>query len=145
MKQYFLTSVLLVSMFLCPAVISQEFELEDMEIQMQMKEREMELQRLELNMGMEREMQNLELEQRRMELESARQDDNYDEDGEESLGLLLGICVIVHILLAIWVYMDIRKLNRGSGIWIVIVLLAGLLGALVYAVVRLGDGRQKCS
>jgi len=146
MKQYFLMSVLLVSMFLCPAVISQEFELEDMEIQMQMKEREMELQRLELKMGMEREMQNLELEQRRMELENARQDDDYDdEDGEESLGLLLGICVIVHILLAIWVYMDIRKLNRGSGIWIVIVLLAGLLGALVYAVVRLGDGRQKDS
>ena len=146
MKQYFLMSVLLVSMLLCPAVISQEFEPEDMEIQMQMKEREMELQRLELQMGMEREMQNLELEQRRMELESARQDDDYDdEDGEEALGLLLGICVIVHILLAIWVYMDIRKLNRGSGIWIVIVLLAGLLGALVYAVVRLGDGRQKGS
>jgi hypothetical protein len=36
-------------------------------------------------------------------------------------------------------------LNRGSGIWIVIVLLAGLLGALVYAVVRIGDGRQKGS
>ena len=141
MKRYFLMSVLLVSMFVCPTVLAQEFEPEDMEIQMQMKEREMELQRLEAKMGMEREMQNLELEQRRMELESARQDD--DDDGEEAMGLLLAICAIVHILVAIWVYMDIRQLNRGSGIWIIIALLAGLLGALVYAVVRLGDGRQK--
>jgi hypothetical protein len=37
--------------------------------------------------------------------------------------------------------MDIRQLNRGSGLWIVIALLTGLLGALVYAVVRLGDAR----
>lgn len=145
MKRYFLMSVLLVSMFLCPAVISQEFEPEDMEIRMQMKEREMELQRLEAKMGMEREMQNLDLEQRRMELESARQDDNDDDDGEGALGLLFLICAIVHILVAIWVYMDIRQFNRGSGIWIIIALLAGLLGALVYAVVRLGDGRQKGS
>ena len=143
MKRYFLMSVLLVSMFVCPAVLSQEFEPEDMEIQMQMKEREMEMQRLEMKINAEREMQNLELEQRRMEVESARQDDDDDEDGEEAMGLLMAICAIVHILLSIWVYMDIRKLNRGSGIWIVIVLLAGLLGALVYAVVRLGDGKQK--
>ena len=143
MKRYFLMSVLLVSMFVCPTVLAQEFEPEDMEIQMQMKEREMELQRLEAKMGMEREMQNLEMEQRRMEVESARQDDDDDDDGEEAMGLLLAICAIVHILVAIWVYMDIRQLNRGSGIWIIIALLAGLLGALVYAVVRLGDGRQK--
>jgi hypothetical protein len=53
--------------------------------------------------------------------------------------------VIVHILVAIWVYMDIRQLNRGSGIWIVIALLTGLLGGLVYAIVRIGDARQKGS
>ena len=70
--------------------------------------------------------------------------DNDDDDEREGvLGLLLGICVIVRILLAVWVYTDIRQLNRGSGIWIVIVLLAGLLGALVYAVVRIGDNKQK--
>lgn len=146
MKQYVLMGVLLVSMFVCPAVISRELEPEDMEIQMQMKERQMELQRLEANMGMERELQNLELEQRRMELERARGDSDVDDDDDEcegGLGLLLLICGIIHILVAIWVYMDIRQLNRGSGIWIVIALLAGLLGALVYAIVRLGDGRQK--
>jgi len=142
MKRSVLMSVLLVSMFLCPAVLSQEFEPEDMEIQMQVREREMELQRLEVKMNAEREMQNLELQQRRMEMERTLEDDD-DDDGEGALGLILIICVIVHILAAIWVYMDIRQLNRGSGIWIVIVLLAGLLGALVYAVVRLGDNKQK--
>ena len=150
MKQYVLMSILLVGMFVCPAVISRELEPEDMEIQMQMKERQMELQRLEANMGMEREMQNLELEQRRMELERARRDSDVDDDDDDDeceggLGLLLLICGIIHILVAIWVYMDIRQLNRGSGIWIVIALLAGLLGALVYAIVRLGDSRQKGS
>jgi len=145
MKRYVLMSILLVSIFACPAVLSKEFEPEDMEIGMEMREREMELQRLDTKMAMEREMQNLELEQRRMELESARQDDNDDDDGEceGGLGLVILICAIVHILVAIWIYTDIRQLNRGSGIWIVIALLAGLLGALVYAVVRLGDNRQK--
>ncbi len=145
MKQYVLMSILLVSMFVCPAVLSQEFEPEDMEFQMQMRQQEMDLQQREAKMDMEREMYKLELEQRRMELEGARQDDNDDDEGEEALGILLLICAVIHILVAIWVYMDIRQLNRGSGIWIIIALLAGLLGALVYAIVRLGDGRQKGS
>ena len=145
MKRYVLMSILLVSMFVCPAVLSQEFEPEDMEIKMEMREREMELQQREAKMEMEREMQNLELEQRRLELERAHEDDDDDDDCKGALGLLLIICAVVHILVAIWVYMDIRQLNRGSGIWIIIALLAGLLGALVYAVVRLGDGRQKGS
>jgi len=145
MKRYVLMSVLLVSMFACPAVLCKEFEPEDMEIQMQMREREMELQQREAKMNMEREMQNLELEQRRLELERAQKDDGDDEDddGKEALGFLFLLCAVVHILVAVWVYMDIRQLNRGSGIWIVIALLTGLLGTLVYAVVRLGNGRQK--
>jgi hypothetical protein len=54
---------------------------------------------------------------------------------------LLG-CAIVHILTAVWVFQDIRARGAGSGLWIVIALLAGLLGVLVYAVVRLGDLRK---
>jgi hypothetical protein len=144
MKRKVLISVLLSAMFACPAALSQELGPENMEFKMQMRQREMELKQREAKMDMERQMQQLELEQRRMELERARGDDDNDE-GKGALGLLLAICVIVRILLAVWVYMDIRQLNRGSGIWIVIVLLAGLLGALVYAVVRIGDGRQKGS
>ena len=55
---------------------------------------------------------------------------------------LLAVCFVVHILVGVWVYQDIRRRNAGSGIWIALGLLTGLLGALVYAVVRLGDSRQ---
>lgn len=146
MKRYVLMSVLLVSMFACPAVLSQEFEPEDMEIEMEMRERAMEMEQRERKMDMEQEMYKLEMEQRRLELERAHNDDDEDDDDEDAkgaLGFLFLLCAVVHILTAVWVYMDIRQLNRGSGIWIVIALLTGLFGTLVYAVVRLGNGRQK--
>ncbi len=54
--------------------------------------------------------------------------------------MLLGMCVI-HVLLAVWVSRDIRQRNSGSGVWVAIALLAGLMGALVYAVVRIGDNK----
>ena len=57
-------------------------------------------------------------------------------------GLLMVMCLVVNILVAIWVFQDIRTRGTGSGIWIVIALISGLLGALVYAVVRLGDVKQ---
>jgi hypothetical protein len=60
-------------------------------------------------------------------------------------GIIFAIIVIVHILLAVWVFQDIRKKSESSGIWIVIALLTGLLGVLVYAVVRLGDIRKTSS
>ncbi len=59
--------------------------------------------------------------------------------GLKHFGGLVALCLVVHILIAIWVYQDIRQRNAGSGLWIVIALLTGLLGALVYAVARLGD------
>ena len=150
MKRYVLMSLLLVSMFACPAVLSQEFNPErremherDMEMR-ELQEREMKLQHREAEMNAEREMQKHELEQRRMEMERTHHDDDGDHcKCEGALVLLLVICVIVRILLAVWVYKDIQQLKHGSGIWIIIVLLSGLLGALVYAVVRLGDNKQK--
>ncbi|MEI6807509.1 MAG: hypothetical protein WCN95_02215 [bacterium] len=54
---------------------------------------------------------------------------------------MMAICMIVHVLLAIWVFQDVRKRNSGSGIWIAVVLLTGFFGALLYAIVRLGDIR----
>jgi hypothetical protein len=55
------------------------------------------------------------------------------------LGLLVLVTTVIHTLLAVWVYQDLRRRNTGSGIWIVITLLAGLCGAAVYALVRLGE------
>jgi hypothetical protein len=52
--------------------------------------------------------------------------------------VILGVAVI-NILLAIWIYTDIRKRNEGSGIFIVLALLAGIPTAIIYALVRIGD------
>jgi len=52
---------------------------------------------------------------------------------------LMLICFVVHILLTVWVYQDVRRRNASSGIWIVVTLLTGLLGAAVYALVRIGE------
>jgi len=55
------------------------------------------------------------------------------------IAFLMTLCFMLHLLLAIWVYQDIRKRNTGSGIWIIITLLAGIFGAALYALVRIGD------
>ena len=52
---------------------------------------------------------------------------------------LFMLVFVVHILLAVWVFQDIRRRNAGSGIWIVVTLLTGLCGAAVYALVRIGE------
>jgi hypothetical protein len=135
MKRYVL-GIVLMSM-LVPAAFCQEFEEQDIERQMELRGMELKLQHAEEQMAIERQMQELELEERRLELDRAGR------EHKPKLHPLLLVCLVVNILVAVWVYMDIRKRNLGSGIWIVIALLTGLLGALVYAVVRLGDERQK--
>jgi hypothetical protein len=56
---------------------------------------------------------------------------------------LLRLCVLVgiifNILLAVWIFTDIRKRGEGSGIFIVLALLAGIPAALIYALTRIGD------
>jgi uncharacterized membrane protein (DUF106 family) len=136
MKRHVLTGLLLVSMLACPAVLCKEFEPEDIDVRMELRERDMDLQQRQAKMDMERERQKLDLEGQRLKLEHVR---GMNKDKPHPLLLVI---LVVNILVAVWVYMDIRQLNRGSGLWIVIALLTGLLGALVYAVVRLGDGRQ---
>jgi hypothetical protein len=135
MKRHVLMGVLLVGMFACPVALSKEVVPEDADAQMARQERQMELQQRQAQMDMERERQKLDLEGQRLKIERER------EGRKSEAAPLLLVLLVVNILVAIWVYMDIRQLNRGSGIWIVITLLTGLLGALVYAVVRLGDGR----
>ncbi|MFH1718849.1 MAG: hypothetical protein ABIF19_15950 [Planctomycetota bacterium] len=134
MKRYVL-GIVLVSMLVPVAAFCRDFGREDAEHEMALRDRDMEFQQHQAEMDMEREMQKLELEERRFKLERAR------EGHKEKVHPLLLLVVVIHILVAVWVHMDIRQLNRGSGIWVVIALLAGLFGALVYAVVRLGDGR----
>ena len=137
MKQCILIMVL-ATMFAPAAVFSQELERqEDPEYQMEMHERQMELEQRDAEMGFQRSMHELELEKHKIELERMRRGHKHKKHP------LLFLVVVVHILVAVWVYQDIRKRNAGSGIWIVIALVAGLLGVLVYAVVRIGDNDKK--
>jgi len=135
MKRCVLGMVLAAMLLPAAAVVGQEFEeLEhDPEYQMEMQERQMELEGRQAKIEAERRMADLELAKRKMEL---AQMDKAHRDGP---GLLLLVIAVVNILCAVWVFQDIRQRACGSGIWIVIALLAGLLGTLVYAVVRVGD------
>ena len=148
MKRYILI-VMLAVMLLPMGLVAQEPEREEMAFQKEMREREMELQKLESEMDFHRKMRELELEKHRIELDKLRKPKEepahakpHRKDGPH---LLLLLVVVVHILTAVWVYQDIRQRAWGSGIWIVIALLTGLLGTLVYAVVRLGNGEKKKS
>ncbi len=58
------------------------------------------------------------------------------------LKCLLIWVAIVHVLLASWVFTDIRKRGEGHGIFVVLALLAGLPAAIVYALVRIGDVKK---
>ncbi len=149
MKRYVL-SMMLATMFVPAFAVAQEEGPEDIEFQIEMHERKMELQHREAQMDIERRMQELELEKYKIELEHMRRPkehprqvkDNDDDDDDDDLHPLLLLVLVVHILCAVWVYQDIRRRAGGSGLWIVIALLTGLLGTLVYAVVRLGENQK---
>ena len=150
MKRYIL-SMMLATIFVPAFAVAQELEgPEDVEFQMELREREMELQHREAEMDFERRMQELELEKHKIELEHMRRPKEHpgqvkdnDDDDDDDLHPLLLLVLVVHILCAVWVYQDIRRRAGGSGIWIVIALLTGLLGTLVYAVVRIGESEKK--
>jgi hypothetical protein len=55
------------------------------------------------------------------------------------LCLVLLAGMICNILLAIWIFTDIRKRGEGSGIFIALALVAGIPTAIIYALVRIGD------
>jgi inner membrane protein involved in colicin E2 resistance len=52
--------------------------------------------------------------------------------------LFLG-CIVCNVLLAIWIFTDIRKRGEGSGIFIALALVAGIPAAIIYSLVRIGD------
>ena len=143
MKRYVL-SIVLMTMFVSTAAFAQEPEPEeDLEREMHLNSMRLELEEREAELRFQERMRELELEKGRIELEHQRKpQEHFKHHRKGKPHLLLIVLFIVHILMAVWVYKDIRERNRGSGIWIVIVLLTGLFGVLAYAVVRLGDIRQ---
>lgn len=146
MKRYVL-SILLMTMFVSTAAFSQEPEAEkDMERQMHLRNMQLDLEQRETELGFQEKMQELELEARKIHLERERRPQEHLRHRKPhckgGMAPFILVCIIVHLLVAIWVYKDIRERNSGSGIWIVVALLAGLFGVLAYAIVRLGDIRR---
>lgn len=64
----------------------------------------------------------------------------------DPLGALAGIYMImivvvvifyvISILIAIWVYKDAKKRDMNAVVWLLIVLLTGCIGCIIYLVVR---------
>jgi len=55
-------------------------------------------------------------------------------------GLMMIACVaiwfIIAILIAVWVYRDAQSRGMSGALWLIIVIIAGLLGLIIYIVVR---------
>ncbi len=145
MKRYVL-SIVLMTMFVSTAAFSQEPGPEDIEHKMNLRNMQLELEKRESEFGFQEKMRELELEERRIELERERRPQEHPRHRKHhrkgGMVPFVIVCLVVHLLVAVWVYKDIRERNSGSGIWIVIALLTGLFGVLAYAIVRLGDIRR---
>ncbi len=151
MKTYLLFAVLAGTLLAAMSFAQEPFEegpgpAEAMEREIHMRNMQLELQQREAEMDFNQKMREIELQKHRMDLKNQQQRRKHPAAaGHCSHGKmfpLLVIFCIVHILVAVWIYQDIRKRDVGSRLGIVIDVVTGLLGVLVYAVVRLGDNRQ---
>ena len=64
---------------------------------------------------------------------------------KDLLGLMILVWIICNILLAIWIFIDIRKRGQGSSFFIALALVAGIPSAVIYSLVRIGDKRDAAS
>jgi hypothetical protein len=55
---------------------------------------------------------------------------------------LVVVWLVCNVLLAAWIFTDIRKQGQGHGIFIALALLAGFPTAILYALVRIGDKKS---
>lgn len=117
--------------------------------QTELRQKQLDVQQREAKLAFEDKMRQLDLEKRRLEI-AAQQKTVPSQMPQQPLwehlrrlhGIIRGmlaVAVLVHLLLAIWVYQDIRKRNAGSGIWIVLAMLTGPVGTLLYLLDRIGE------
>ena len=75
----------------------------------------------------------------------------YDDAAAASFfGLSMVMCVVVFlipliigIVLAIWVYKDAEKRGKSGALWLLIVLVTGILGLIIWLVIRPPIGGEK--
>ena len=150
MKRGILLMILLVllqaSTGFCQEAEEANEELMAADRQLDLRRMQLERQEDEAEMEFRQQVRKLELEERHIELEQQRarlgHPGRLEHHKQKGAAPFLILCFVVHVLTTVWVYQDIRKRNSGSGIWIAVTLLTGLLGVLVYSIVRLGDSRQ---
>ena len=52
------------------------------------------------------------------------------------LGFLMFVFIIIRILGAIWVYFNAKKRDMNVAVWLLIVILTGFCGCIIYLIVR---------
>jgi hypothetical protein len=57
----------------------------------------------------------------------------------DTVGLVTVVWIICNVLVAVWIYSDIRKRGEGSGIFIALAIVAGVPAAVIYSLVRIAD------
>ena len=110
--------------------------------QMERHERHLGLKAREAELGHQQSMRELELEERRIEIERMRSGRRWGHRRHRG-GPLLLVIIVTNILLTVWVCKDMREQKIGRALWVPITLLAGVFGAIVYAIVRHADIRAK--
>ena len=109
--------------------------------QMEHMERAMELKAREAELVHEQKMRELDLAERQARVDRGRR--GHWAHGKEKGGGMLLFVVVVNVLVTVWVCKDMREQKIGRALWVPIVLLTGMFGAILYAIVRNADLRAK--
>jgi hypothetical protein len=109
--------------------------------QMEGFERALKIEAAKAELEHQKQMAALEIEQRALEIEHMKGRRGHKDGGGCAIVFLL--ILVIHILLTVWVCKDMREQGIGRKLWVPIVLLAGLCGAILYAIVRIADTRPK--
>ena len=144
-------TVAVVAMFLAAAAqtaAAQENEGPMSDEQIEQREIEMDLHNRELELEHEQRLRELDIEQRELEIEQQRAEIGRVGQGphdkpphHKDHGLFILLIIITNILLTVWVFKDMHEKKIGRALWVPIVLLAGVFGAILYAIVRVADTR----
>ena len=118
-----------------------ELRQRETEVEFDQQERELDLEERRAEVEFGQQEHDLELEQRRAEIDRMRGHKPGHDDGGHGLFILL--VIISHILLTVWVFKDMNEKKIGRALWVPIVLLTGIFGAILYAIVRVADTRAK--
>ncbi len=54
------------------------------------------------------------------------------------IGIIIALIIfwVIAIGLAVWVYKDAKKRDMNAAVWLLIVLLSGCIGCIIYLIVR---------